>query len=77
LQEILHRLEFIKDYGRENYDNYLANENNQVEFSSDRHIKEKTRPYEQNPSPEALKNVMSFLVKYENIIRLSSGHIYY
>jgi len=79
LQEILHRLEFIKDYGRENYDNYLANENNQVEFSSDRHIKEKARPYEQNPSPEALKNVMSFLVKYENIIRLgiNSGHIYY
>jgi len=70
-QEIVHRLHFIKKFGRENYDKYLANENNKASFSNNNHIQEKFKPFEDKPSPEALKNVMSFLMKYENAIGTS------
>ena len=78
-QEIIHRLSFIKTYGRENYDKYIANENNQVAFSDRNHLQEKFRSFEENPSPEALKNVMSFLMKYENVIGYSGStrDVYY
>lgn len=69
-QEIIHRLSFIKKFGRENYDKYIANENKQASFSDSDHIQTKFTPFEENPSPEALKNVMSFLMKYENIINI-------
>ena len=78
LNEIIHRLSFIKRFGRENYYKYLANENNQASFSDNDHIQSKFTPMEENPSPEALKNVMSFLVKYPNIIKPTwDGHIYF
>ena len=70
-QEIVHRLHFIKRFGRENYDKYIENENNKASFSNNNHIQEKFKPFEDKPSPEALKNVMSFLMKYENAIGTS------
>ena len=70
-QEIVHRLHFIKRFGRENYDKYIENENNKASFSNSNHIQEKFKPFEDKPSPEALKNVMSFLMKYENAIGTS------
>jgi len=78
LTEITHRLNFIKRFGRENYDKYIANENNDASFSNNDHIQSKFTPMEENPSPEALKNVMSFLIKHSNIIKTTfGGHIYF
>ena len=76
LDEILHRLDFIKRFGKENYDKYIANENNKVAFSDKNHIKEFLKPVEENPSSEAMKNVMAFLMKYENAIS-STGYFIY
>ena len=50
---------------------YIENENNKASFSNNNHIQEKFKPFEDKPSPEALKNVMSFLMKYENAIGTS------
>jgi len=73
--EIINRVNFIKKFGREAYENYINNPDSKITFDSNIHISKLFRFYdtdEENKAP--LQRVMNFLINHQNAI---SQHISY